>query len=72
MKQTDDAWLHLDYFAKLDKNRNPHGAICILCNKSHFIKDCPHRWKQRKTEPEQKKTTLYDYEDAEDGVNYGY
>lgn len=36
-------WLHLEYFAKLDKKRNPHGMVCILCNKTHFIKDCPHK-----------------------------
>ena len=66
-------WLHLEYFASLDKKRNPHGAVCILCTKSHLIKDCPHRGKQKKPEPEPiRQTSLYDYEDAEDGVSYGY
>jgi len=64
-------WLHLNYFAKLSKKRNPHGAVCILCTKSHIIKDCPHRGKRQESEP-YKQTALYDYEDSEDGVNYGY
>lgn len=69
-KTESDDWLHLDYFASLDKNRNPQGMVCILCNKTHFIKDCPHKGKSK---PEKKQTLYSSYEDLdnEEGT-YGW
>lgn len=69
-KQDSDDWLHLDYFAKLDKRRNPHGMVCILCNKTHWIKDCPHKGKRKAEETQ----SIYSfYEDInKEGDTYGW
>ena len=39
----DQAWLHLEYYAKLSKKENPYGIICILCYKTHKPATCPHK-----------------------------
>ncbi len=72
-KADSDDWLHLDYFANLDKNRNPHGMVCILCNKTHWIKDCPHKGKSKPEQRQQKQTLYSSYQDLdnEEGT-YGW
>lgn len=50
-------WLHLDHYAKLSTRQNPHGLVCVLCEKTHKARSCPNR---RAKEPEKPKTPKYE------------
>ncbi len=42
-KKDDNAWLRLDSYRNLSKRENPWGLVCALCEKTHKVKDCPHK-----------------------------
>jgi hypothetical protein len=62
-KPQDDSWLMADHYAKLSKKENPKNYGCLLCDKTHFPKNCPNR----KAESKPKYTYSYYNHDSGDG-----
>ena len=69
LTEPDNKWLHLDYYKKLSTRENPRGYTCILCDKTHKTKECPH--KNTRT-ADKTKSTQYSYSAAEDEGTYGW
>jgi len=76
MKKTEERedWMMIEYYAKLDKSKNPLNYGCAYCDKTHLPKNCPNRKQVKEPEPVKNKS-MYDY--SEDDAysnpnNYGW
>jgi hypothetical protein len=61
-KPLDDKWLMADEYAKKTKKENPNNYGCILCDKTHFVKNCPNR--------KEKSKYTYSYYNHDDSGDY--
>jgi hypothetical protein len=68
----DNDWLMVEHYRKLPKKENPYDFGCILCSKTHFPKDCQNRKTKEKPSTEYQSKSQSLYQDAEDGVSYGW
>lgn len=61
-----------DWLMTVEYAENKSRYHCILCEKTHFIKDCPNKIVKLETE-EKKYKSMYEYNDEEyNPHNYGW
>jgi hypothetical protein len=66
-KSNPDAWLRIEYYRKINSKYG-----CVLCEKTHLTKDCPHRNPEKEQPRKPDYNTLYSaYEQAEEET-YGW